>query len=201
MTERTARILGGSVAGVFRADWLATQPACGPVAAVDTWIRKVLAQYSLLLNREVCPFITPALERCTIYYAPVMGCRSPDEVIAVMEELMSHFEVLRPRDGPDAQLKTLVAIFVDVQPEDGARIVISAHHELKNRCTERGLMVGEFGPGYWLPSIRNAALNVGEAPAPVLVLRHMIASDRRFLLTEDRWIASWASRFGERIPT
>jgi hypothetical protein len=27
-------------------------------------------------------------------------------------------------------------------------------------------------------------------------LRHMIASDRRFLLTDDKWIASWASRFG-----
>jgi hypothetical protein len=125
-----------------------------------------------------------------------MGCCSPDDVIAVMEELISIFEVLRPRDGADARLKTLVAIFVDVQPDDGVRIVISAHHELKNRCTERGLMVGEFGPGYWLPSTRNAALNVGEAPAPVLVLRHMIVSDRRFLLTDDKWIASWASRFG-----
>jgi hypothetical protein len=199
MTERAARILGGSIAEVFRADWLANQRACGPIAAVDTWIRNVLAQYSPVLNREVCPFITPALERRTIFYAPVMGCRSPDDVIAVMEELITHFEVLRPRNGPDAQLKVLVAIFVDVQPEDAARIVISAHHELKNRCTERGLMVGEFGPGYWLPSTRNAALNVGEAPVPVLVLRHMIVSDRRFLLTEDRWIASWASRFGAGI--
>jgi len=196
MTVRAARVLGGSVAGVFRPDWLASQPACGPVTAVDTWIRNVLARYSSALNREVCPFITPAFERCTVFYAPVMGCCSPDDVIAVMEELISIFEVLRPRDGADARLKTLVAIFVDVRPDDGARIVISAHHELKNRCTERGLMVGEFGPGYWLPSTRNAALNVGEAPAPVLVLRHMIASDRRFLLTDDKWIASWASRFG-----
>ena len=196
MTVRAARILGGSVAGVFRADWLASQPACGPVIAVDTWIRNVLGRYSSALNREVCPFITPALERNTIFYAPVKGCRSPDDVIAVMEELISHFEVLHPRDGPDAQLKALVAIFVDVQPEDAARIVISAHHELKNRCTERGLMVGEFGPGYWLPSTRNAALNVGEAPAPVLALRHMIVSDRRFLVARDRWIKSWASRFG-----
>ena len=196
MTARAGRTLGGSIVGLFRADWLTSQPACGPVTAVDTWIRNVLAQYSPVLNRQVCPFITRALDRCTIFYAPVTGCLSPDDVIVAMEELVSHFEILRPRDGPDAKLKTLVAIFVDVQPEDGARIVISAHHELKNRCTERGLMVGEFGPGYWLPSTRNAAMNVGEAPVPVLVLRHMIVSDRRFLLTEDRWIASWASRFG-----
>jgi Cyclic nucleotide-binding domain len=62
-------------------------------------------------------------------------------------------------------------------------------------------MVGEFAPGYRLSSTRNAAVNVGEAPAPVLALRQMILSDRRFLETEDHWIAAWVSRFGaDRIP-
>lgn len=118
-----------------------------------------------------------------------------------MEELLSQFEVLHPRDGVNAHLKTLAAIFVDVEPIDAHRIVISAHHELKNRCTKRGLMVGEFAPGYWLPSSRNTTLNVGDAPAPVLVLRHMLISDRRFLQGEDQWMAAWASRFGaNRIP-
>src|SRR5262249_24147497 len=123
MTVRAGRILGVSVAGVFNADWLGSEPVCGPVTAVDSWIRNVLAQYNPVLNREVCPFITRALDRCTIFYAPVVGCRSPDDVIAVMEELISQFAVLRPHDGPDAQLKTLVAIFVDVQSEDAASIV------------------------------------------------------------------------------
>jgi hypothetical protein len=57
-------------------------------------------------------------------------------------------------------------------------------------------MIGEFAPGYRLPSTRNTALNVGDAPAPVLVLRHMIISDRRFLEAEDQWMAEWATRFG-----
>jgi CRP/FNR family cyclic AMP-dependent transcriptional regulator len=199
--EQASKTLGGSIVGILRADALAAQPACGPVTTVDAWIRDVVAQYAPALDREVCPFVRPALDRGTLFYAPVMGCRSPDDVTAVIEELVSRFEALRPRDGPDAHLKTLVAVFVDVQPEDANRIVIAAHHELKNRCTERGLMIGEFAPGYWLPSTRNAALNVGDAPAPVLALRHMLISDRRFLEKEDQWMAAWASKFGaDRIP-
>jgi hypothetical protein len=191
----------GSISDVFRADALVDHPASQQVNAVDAWIRHTIAQHHPLLRREVCPFVTPALERGTLFYAPVMGCRSPNDVVAVMEELVARFQVLQPRDGPDAHLKTLVAIFVDVQPEDAGRVVIAAHRELKNRCTERGLMVGEFAPGYRLPSTRYAEVNVGEAPAPVLALRHMIISDRRFLEAEDRWIAAWASRFGaDRIP-
>jgi CRP/FNR family transcriptional regulator, cyclic AMP receptor protein len=200
-TVRGSRTLEPSVVSIFGADALADQPACGPVIAVDAWIRDVVAQYHPALHREVCPFIAPAIERHTLFYAPVTGCRSPDHVIVVMEELVSRFENLRPQDGPDARLKTLSAIFIDVQPEDAHRIVVAAHHELKNRCTAQGLMVGEFAPGYWLPSTRNAALNVGEAPAPVLVLRHMLISDRRFLETEDQWMAAWASWFGtDRVP-
>jgi hypothetical protein len=199
--NETAPRFGGSIVGVIRADALADQPASEPVNAVDAWIHKVVAQYSPALNREICPFVTPALERCTLFYAPVTSCRSSADVITVMEELISQFEVLHPRDGADTRLKTLVAIFVDVRPDDAQSIVIAAHHELKNRCTKRGLMVGEFAPGYRLPSTRNAALNVGEAPAPVLVLRNMIISDRRFLEAEDQWMADWSIRFGaDRIP-
>ncbi len=121
--------------------------------------------------------------------------------MSVMDEMIERFVALPPLTGADAQLRTLVVVFVDVDPRDAARVVIAAHHDLKNRCTERGLMVGEFAPGYRLPSTRNASVNVGEAPAPVLVLRHMLPSDRRFLKGEDQWLAAWAVRFGaDRIP-
>jgi hypothetical protein len=201
LNEAVPRPVGPSIIGIIRAEALTDEVACERVKEVDAWIRNVIAQYTPVLNREICPFVTPALERRTLYYAPVRSCNSSADVIAVMEELISQFDALCPRDGADERLKTLVAIFVDVRPEAAERIVIAAHHELKNRCTKRGLMVGEFAPGYRLPSTRNPALNTGDAPAPILVLRHMIISDRRFLKAEDQWMAAWATRFGaDRIP-
>ena len=186
---------------VVRADAVAGHPASGPVTAVDAWIRGVVAQHHQVLGRVVCPFVAPALERHTLFYAPVTGCRRPEDVVAAMEELVGHFVGLPPLNGPDAQLRTLVAIFVDVESRDARRVVIAAHHDLKNRCTKRGLMVGEFAPGYRLASTRNPTVNVGEAPAAVLALRHMLPSDRRFLDGEDQWLAAWAGRFGaDRVP-
>ena len=180
---------------------VAGQVGSGAVAAVDAWVRGVVAQYHPVLGRAMCPLVAPALERSTLFYTSVRGCRCPEDVIVVMDELIDRFGALPPLNGRDMHLKTLVAIFIDVDAEDADRVVIAAHPELKNRCTERGLMVGEFAPGYQLASTRNPAVDVGEAPAPVLALRYMVPSDRRFLLAKDEWMAAWAARFGaDRVP-
>jgi L-tyrosine C(3)-methyltransferase len=173
----------------------------GVVAEIDAWVRAVIGQHHPLLDRPICPFVPPALEQGRLSYAAARGCRSPADVVEVMEELVARFLELPPLAGPEAQMKTLVTVFVDVEAADAERVVIAAHRELKDRCTERGLMVGEFAPGYLLPSTRCPELNVGEAPAPVLALRYMRPSDRRFLLGADRWLAAWAARFGaDRVP-
>ena len=173
----------------------------GVVAEIDAWVRAVIGQHHPLLERRICPFVPPALEQGKLSYAVARGCRSPADVVVVTEELVERFLKLPPLAGPKAQLKTLVAVFVDVEAADAERVVIAAHRELKDRCTERGLMVGEFAPGYLLPWTRCPELNVGEAPAPVLALRYMLPSDRRFLLGADRWLAAWAARFGaDRVP-
>ncbi len=186
---------------VVRADALVGAEMSGPVGTTDAWIREVIGQYHSVLDRVLCPFVPPALERGTLFYAPVSGCRRPEDVVTVMENLIERFVALPPLGGPDVNLKALVAIFVDVDASDRDRVVIAAHHELKNRCTARGLMVGEFAPGYHLASTRNPAVNIGEAPTPVLALRHMLPSDRRFLVAEDQWLAAWATRFGaDRVP-
>jgi CRP/FNR family transcriptional regulator, cyclic AMP receptor protein len=192
----------GELAGVVvRADALGAAEIAGPVTATDSWIREVIGAHHPVLGRLLCPFVPPALDRATVYYAPISGCRSAEEVMRMMEALVERFVALPPRTGPDTHLKTLVAIFVDIEPSDGERVVVGAHRQLKDRCTERGLMVGEFAPGYLLPSSRDAAVTVGESPVPVLALRHMLPSDRRFLDAEDRWMASWARRFGaDRVP-
>ena len=186
---------------ILAAAAVAGDAASGPVAAVDAWIRGVIAQHHPVLGRVICPFVPPALERGLLFYAPVSDCRRAEDVVFVMDELVDRFGALPPVHGRAAQLKTLVAIFIDVDARDAERVVIAAHPELKNRCTERGLMVGEFAPGYRLASTRNPDVDVGDAPAPVLALRQMVPSDRRFLLAEDRWMAAWATRFGaHRVP-
>jgi hypothetical protein len=167
-----------------------------PVVAVDAWIRGMVARFHPVLGRVVCPFVPPSLERDLLFYAPVRDCRHPEDVVSVMGELIERFGTLPPVQGREAQFKTVVAVFVDIDARDAARVVLAAHPELKDRCTERGMMVGEFAPGYQLASTRNPDLNMGDAPAPILALRHMVPSDRRFLLAEDRWMAAWATRFG-----
>ena len=166
------------------------------MAGVDAWIRRVIALDHPILGKPTCPFVAPALQRDTLFYSAITGCRSPDDVISVMDDLVEQFIALPPLNARDGQLKTLVAVFVDVMAADAERVVIAAHRDLKSRCVERGLMVGEFAPGYFLPSTHNSAINVGEAPAPVLALRYMLPSDRRFLVDQDDWLAAWAARFG-----
>ena len=171
------------------------------VARVDAWVRHVIGAHHSILERRVCPFVPPALERETLWYAAVSGCRSIADVVRTMETVVDLFFDMQPLAGAEAQLKTIVAVFLDIDAAAAEEIVIAAHSELKDRCTKRGLMVGEFAPGYWLPSTRHADVNVGDAPAPVLALRYMLPSDRRFLLGEDRWLARWAARFGaDRVP-
>jgi SAM-dependent methyltransferase len=171
------------------------------VARVHAWVRDVIGEHHRALGRRVCPFVPPALERGTLSYALVSGCPSAADVVGAMETVVDRFLDLPPLAGPEAQLKTLVAVFVDVDATAAEQVVIAAHGELKDRCTKRGLMVGEFAPGYVLPSTRHPDVNVGDAPAPVLALRYMLPSDRRFLVDEDRWLAAWAARFGaDRVP-
>jgi CRP/FNR family transcriptional regulator, cyclic AMP receptor protein len=186
---------------VAPADLAAAHEKVGALAAVDTWLRDVIAAHHPVLNRTVCPFVGPAIERGTLFYRLISGCRSTADVVAAMEEVVEEFVALAPQTGSDAYLRTLVAIFDDVPPEDAQRVVIAAHSELKSRCTRRGLMVGEFAPGYHLASTRNPMVNVGESPVPVLALRHMLPSDHRFLAGDDRWLSAWAVRFSvDRVP-
>jgi hypothetical protein len=165
---------------------------------VDSWLREVVACRNAALGRAICPFVAPALRRGTIHYAAVTGCRSPEDTVYVMDELVEQYFALEPGSGPDTRLKTLIAAFVDVDSNAAEDIVISAHGRIKATCTDRGLMVGEFAPNYQLPSTRDPALNVGEAPLPLLVLRRMLPSDWRFLQAEAEWMAAWACRFAGR---
>jgi uncharacterized protein DUF6875/cyclic nucleotide-binding protein len=190
-----------SIGTVVAADSVARGEVVGLMADVDAWVRRVIGQRLPDVAHPICPFISPALERGGIYYVPVTRCRRAEDVVAAVSALVDQFVALPPRGGHGTQLKTLVAVFVDIDDKDAASVVIAAHRELKTRCVERGLMIGEFAPGYELAWTRNPAVNVGDAPAPVLALRYMLPSDRRFLGADDRWMAAWASRYGaDRVP-
>lgn len=171
------------------------------LAEVHDWMIGTVAMRHPVLERVVCPFVPTALERETLVYSAISGCRTPADVMAVMDELIERFLDYAPAGEGASRHKTVVGVFVDLSREDGERLVIASHHELKGRCASQGLMIGEFAPGYQLPSTRDPTVNVGEAPAPILALRHMLLSDRRFLTAEDRWMAAWAAHFGaDRVP-
>ena len=197
-----AEVLAGRRRGVIvpvsALEQLPSETREGALASLDAWVRTTICRPLPSLGRTspLCPFVPNAVRKGQVRYAPVSGCRHPAEVEAAMVALVQRFERLWPRRGQDFPLDCVVAAFVDVASDDADRLVIGPHHErLKTYCVQRGLMLGEFAPGYFLAASANPATNVGEAPLPVLVLRHMVATDRRFLGTDPAWLAAYERHF------
>ena len=135
---RTTLTGAGSSLVLVAAAKLDHSTQCDVLASTDAWIRGVIAADHPILGKPVCPFVTPALHRNMLFYSAITGCRSSQDVINIMDELIERFIALPPLSAHDAQLKTLVAVFVDVEPTDAETVVIAAHRELKAVASRGG---------------------------------------------------------------
>lgn len=172
--------------------------------AVVDWAREYLCEPHPELGRKgpVCPFAQGSLDRDTFYLAVHRGDTVDeaglDEVLAVYRDW---FRRLEPLAGLPAQFKTILLTLPDLPPDVARDAVDRTQARLKPDYTEQGLMLGEFhdGPpakgGLW-----NTAFRPLRGPVPMLVVRHMVASDLPFLADDPVTLAGYLRHFGQHGP-
>ncbi|MEO3861966.1 DUF6875 domain-containing protein [Acrocarpospora sp. B8E8] len=170
--------------------------------AAAGWAREYLCNPHPDLGRRgpVCPYAQSSIDRNRFHLALRPGVPGTvDEVVSAVEPYREWFTELAPRDEPDSLHTTILILFPDAY---GILTVIdAAQKRLKDLYVPDGLMIGEFHdgppdkPGLWNPDLRPLA-----SPVPMLVIRHMVATDLPFLADEPEHVQAYRAIFGDHVP-
>ncbi|WDZ82963.1 DUF6875 domain-containing protein [Micromonospora cathayae] len=172
--------------------------------SVVDWAREYLCEPHPELGRKgpVCPYAQGSLDRDIFYLAVHRGTTiEPDELDLVLAGYREWFRLLEPHGGPAAQFKTILLTLPDLSADQAREIVDRTQQRLKPMYTEQGLMLGEFhdGPpdkgGLW-----NTEFRPLRSPVPMLVVRHMVASDLPFLVDDPVTFAGYLRHFAHSGP-
>jgi hypothetical protein len=169
--------------------------------AVADWINTFVARPHKDLGRAgpVCPFVSGALERKTLWLAPeqVAG-RSVPDVVELISGYQRLFMDAPPTDGDDAVYKSFVVVFTDL-PVDRAKDLFDdvLEHLAVPSYAQDGFVMGGFYEGNEGTAIYNASFRPFTSPVPFLLVRQAVVSDWKFFLDDEEWLALWARRYGE----
>ncbi|RKH62569.1 DUF6875 domain-containing protein [Corallococcus llansteffanensis] len=167
------------------------------------WARTYLSAPHPELGRPglVCPFVPRSLDTSLFFPTVRRGADlTPADIEAAVLRYREWFLTLEPREGRDAQYKSILILFPDLRPEDYGRLIDAPQDRLKPTFVAEGLMVGQFhglpptNPGLWNPDFRPL-----KSPVPMLVIRHMVPSDLPFLTDARPLVESYVSRFGGKL--
>jgi len=169
---------------------------------IADWTRDFVSRPHVNLGREgpVCPFVPPAIENNTLWLAVehVDGL-SELEVAVLLNSYKELFLSLHPREeevGTDiAARKTILIIFCDLEEDKASNYVDGIQRALKDGFVRQGLMLGEFHIRSESPGTHNENFFPLQSPLPMLVIRHMVVTDWRFLYTKPEWVQAWLARF------
>jgi hypothetical protein len=173
------------------------------LAAVTQWAREFLCQPHPALGRagRVCPYAQPALDNGTFWLTVLPGAApTPAEIAAAVAACRERFTSLAPRSGRDAQFKTILLVFPELDHRDAPALVDGVQRRLKPAFVARGLMLGQFHrtcdePGLWNPAFRPL-----RSPVPLLAIRHLVPTDFPFLAHDPRCVASYLRIIGGETP-
>lgn len=180
-------------------------PHAEPVARVIRWAREYLSVPHPELGRAgpVCPYVPSSLRSALFLVAVAPGApRGPAEVADTVLLHRDWFHQIEPRDGREAQLKTILMLFPDMPVIDAPTLIDATQEMLKPAFVADGLMIGQFHQappdqgGLWNPDFRPL-----RSPVPLLAIRHMVASDLPFLAGDRRFVASYLTQFRGTLPT
>lgn len=168
------------------------------------WAESYLCQSHPKLGRPgpVCPYVQASMRRCTFLLA--VCHRAGLDAESLEKTLLDYrdwFLRIEPREGNGAAFKTLLILFPDLDRAEVPRLIDRTQDRLKGEYVAQGLMIGEFhdGPpakgGLWNPDFRPLA-----SPLPMLVIRHMVATDFPFLKDERGFVLSYLDKFRDQIP-
>ena len=180
------------------------RPYRAAMQAVVAWAWSYLCRPHAELGRRgaVCPYARSALTAGAVYLTVCPG--RPQGPWEVAEQLRRHrdwFGELEPRAGRQAQLKSILVLFPDLGPQDWPTIIDSSQQLLKHEYVQHGFMIGEFHDG---PppkgGLRNGDFRPLRSPVPMLVIRHMVATDLAFLDSDRQFFQAYRSRFAGKVP-
>jgi Cys-tRNA(Pro) deacylase len=168
------------------------------------WAERYLCQPHPQLGRSgpVCPYVQASMRRCAFLLAvcPSAGLDAGG-LERTLLDYRDWFLRIEPREGNGAAFKTILILFPDLDRADVPRLIDRTQDRLKGEYVARGLMIGEFhdGPpdkaGLWNEDFRPLA-----SPIPMLVIRHMVATDFPFLKRDRSFVLSYLSQFRGQIP-
>ena len=199
-TQTTDLFLLEDLADVDRTGELAATDL-DAVRAVADWIEAFVVRPHGDLGRAgpVCPFVPGALERKTLWLAPVqIADGGVPDVVERVRDYKRLFLDTQPFDGEDAISKVIVVVFTDL-PADRAQAVFGEVQEqlAVPSYVEDGIVFGPFYEGNAGTAIYNGSFRPFQSPVPFLFVRRGVVSDWKFFLDDQEMLDHWAHRFGE----
>lgn len=169
--------------------------------AVADWIKAFVTRPHKDLGRAgpVCPFVPGALERRTLWLAPVqIADRSASDVVELMSDYKRLFLDTEPVDGDEAIYKVIVVVFTDLSPDRAQAIFDDVQEQLAvSSYAEAGVLFGPFYKGNAGTAIYNPNFRPFQSPVPFLFVRVGVVSDWKFFLDNEELLGLWARRFRE----
>ena len=171
------------------------------IEGVRWWAETYLTNPHPDLGRSgaVCPFTKASLEKDMFWVgATAEKYTSADDLVTLIGNLASQFRDLPGAEGKAAVFKTTLVLLPNVT--DYA-LIDAAHEKLKSDFITEGLMIGQFYPGCEVPGLWNPLFRPLDAPMPMLVVRHMVATDFPFLVSRIDWIEVYLRKFAPALPS
>src|SRR5579859_2459691 len=116
---------------------------------IVTWAERFLCHPHPQLGRmgAVCPYTEYSMEHDYFWLTICRGeTLSVNDVYNSVMKYRDWFLEIEPCSGKDAQFKTILILFPDIQRENAPRIIDAVQQELKPEFVAKGIMIGQFHP-------------------------------------------------------
>ena len=167
---------------------------------VSNWITTFVAKHHKDLGRAgpVCPFVPGALERNTLWLAPV---QIADQGVADVVDLVSSYQRLflgaQPADGDDVIYKSIVLVFTDLPADRAGEFFDDVLKDLAvPSYVQDEFVMGGFYEGNEGTAIYNSSFRPFTSPVPFLLIRQAVISDWKFFLDDEAWLKRWVQGYG-----
>ncbi|MDJ0594138.1 MAG: hypothetical protein QNJ72_29880 [Pleurocapsa sp. MO_226.B13] len=173
-----------------------------PYHKFTDWIKNFIIRPNILLGREgsVCPYVSCSLKKqlffCTVYSGDTSQ-NTIEEKLLQYRDWFLEFEV-KPKQNE--VFKTFVILLANILDRDTPKFMKTIHTRLKTEFVSKGLMLGEFFPGYSQEGLWNPKFSPLSSPLPLFVIRYMVANDYYFLKDNKLFFELYLHFFQNKIP-
>lgn len=179
-----------------------TEPKNCPYQKFVGWLRNFIVRPHILLGRSgsVCPYVSYSLKKELFFCAVYSGEFCQNTVEQNLLGYRDWFLELEVPTKQDAVFKTLVLLLPDLSSSDTPQFMKTIHTNLKTEFINKGLMLGEFFPGYSQRSLWNSNFYPLSSPLPLFVIRYMVGNDYYFLKNDRLFFEAYLKFFRDKIP-